>query len=129
MNLFAEIIISVLLVIAGIFGVIGSFGLVKLQDTMSRLHTPTKATTVGVGSVLIASMLYFWFGQGTLSWNELMITLFLLITAPISANFMAKAHLHRYHQDRKDLPPTGRKATWATFEHDEAKIKSDLIKD
>jgi multicomponent K+:H+ antiporter subunit G len=26
---------------------------------MQRLHAPTKATTLGVGSVLIASILYF----------------------------------------------------------------------
>ena len=33
-----DLIISVFLVIAGIFGLVGSYGLVKLPDLMTRLH-------------------------------------------------------------------------------------------
>jgi multicomponent K+:H+ antiporter subunit G len=115
MPLIAEILISALLVVAGIFGLVGSFGLLKLPDTMTRLHAPTKASTLGVGSVLIASMVYFAV-QGGLSWHELLITLFLFLTAPITANFIAKTHLHR-EMTRKDLPPTGTPQDWATFAH------------
>jgi multicomponent K+:H+ antiporter subunit G len=118
MEQIAEIIISVLLVTAGIFGLIGSFGLIKLPDTMTRLHAPTKASTLGVGGVLLASMLYFWIMQGELSWHEFLITMFLLLTAPITANFIAKAHMHRF-ANPDDLPNTGTPRDWATFE-DEA---------
>lgn len=114
----AELAISVLLVVAGIFGLVGSFGLIKLPDTMTRLHAPTKATTLGVGGVLIASMLYFWIMQGQLSWHEFLITMFLLLTAPITANFIAKAHMHRFGNEEK-MPDTGTPRDWATFE-DEA---------
>ncbi|WP_022703246.1 Na+/H+ antiporter subunit G [Pseudorhodobacter ferrugineus] len=119
MEFLAEIVISVLLVAAGIFGLVGSIGLIKLPDTMTRLHAPTKATTLGVGGVLIASMLYFWIFKATLSWHELLITMFLLLTAPITANFIAKAHLHRFGKE-SDLPDTKTDRGWATFE-DEAK--------
>lgn len=118
MEQIAEIVISLLLVAAGIFGLVGSFGLLKLPDTMTRLHAPTKATTLGVGGVLIASMLYFWIIQGKLSWHEFLITMFLLLTAPITANFIAKAHLHRFG-NKDDMPDTGTSREWATFE-DEA---------
>jgi multicomponent K+:H+ antiporter subunit G len=118
MELIVEIIISALLVSAGIFGLIGSFGLIKLPDTMTRLHAPTKASTLGVGGVLIASMLYFWIIKGQLSWHEFLITMFLLLTAPITANFIAKAHMHRFAR-REDMPDTGTPRDWATFE-DEA---------
>ncbi|RUS58998.1 Na+/H+ antiporter subunit G [Pseudorhodobacter sp. E13] len=118
MEQIAEIVISLLLVAAGIFGLVGSYGLLKLPDTMSRLHAPTKATTLGVGGVLIASMLYFWIFRDTLSWHELLITMFLLLTAPITANFIAKAHLHRFG-NADDLPDTQTDHIWATFE-DEA---------
>lgn len=118
MEFIAEIVISVLLVAAGIFGLVGSIGLIKLPDTMTRLHAPTKATTLGVGGVLIASMLYFWIIKGALSWHEFLITMFLLLTAPITANFIAKAHLHRF-ADKSDLPDTTTDRGWATFE-DEA---------
>ena len=52
--------------ISGVFGLVGSYGLLKLRDPMQRLHAPTKATTVGVGAVLIASVLDLVFeGQGS----------------------------------------------------------------
>jgi multicomponent K+:H+ antiporter subunit G len=118
MEQIAEIVISILLVAAGIFGLVGSVGLLKLPDTMTRLHAPTKATTLGVGGVLIASMLYFWIMQGRLSWHEFLITMFLLLTAPITANFIAKAHMHRFGNE-DEMPDTGTPRDWATFE-DEA---------
>lgn len=115
--------IAALLVAAGIFGLVGSYGLIRLPDTMTRLHAPTKATTLGVGGVLIASMAWFWAAEGKVSWHELMITLFLFLTAPITANFIAKAQLHR-DKVEDQLPPTGTGRAWATFEPDDARRDS-----
>lgn len=114
-----DIIISLLLVIGGIFGLVGSLGLVKLADPMARLHVPTKATTLGVGSILVASMLFFALVGGVFSFHELLITLFLFITAPISAHFIAKAYLHSYSRADK-VPPTGNGAQWGTYGKDAA---------
>lgn len=111
-----DLILSALLVIGGLFGLLGSFGLLKLRDTMQRLHAPTKATTVGVGAALVVSMLYA-LTQGRVSWHELLITLFLLLTAPITGNLLAKAHMHSRMQ-KQDLPPTGVTDDWATFDRD-----------
>jgi multicomponent K+:H+ antiporter subunit G len=108
----AEILISVLLVVAGIFGLVGSVGLMKLPDPMTRMHAPTKATTLGVGGALIASMAYFWAFEGRLSWHELMITMFLLLTAPITAHFLAKVQLHQSVR-RSALPDPGTGQDWA----------------
>ncbi|MFC7705300.1 Na+/H+ antiporter subunit G [Plastorhodobacter daqingensis] len=112
MILIAEILISALLVISGLFGLVGSYGLIKLPDPMTRLHAPTKATTLGVGGVLVGSMIYFAVLGGGFSFHELMITLFLFLTAPIVAHFIAKAWLHR-NMTPADLPPTGRPKGWA----------------
>jgi multicomponent K+:H+ antiporter subunit G len=124
MDFVIELLIAASLVIAGIFGLVGSFGLIKLTDRMARLHAPTKATTLGVGGVLIASMLFFHFIVGAFSFHELMVTLFLFLTAPITANYIAKAHIHR-HLQPKDLPGTETERGWATFEeaadHDPAR--------
>ncbi|MGE3747869.1 MAG: Na+/H+ antiporter subunit G, partial [Sphingomonadaceae bacterium] len=95
MSLVAEIAISFLIVLGGAFALIGSWGLVRLPSLMTRLHGPTKATTLGVGSCLVASMIYFPASGASWSAHELLITLFLFITAPVSANMIAKAHLHR----------------------------------
>jgi len=101
MGLAIEAAVSVLLVTGGLFLFVGSYALVKLGDTMQRLHGPTKATTLGLGSVLVASMLHFWLLQGTPSVHELLITLFLFLTAPIGAHMIAKAHLHLERERRR----------------------------
>jgi multicomponent K+:H+ antiporter subunit G len=115
MGLIAEIFISFMLIVGGIFGLLGSWGLVKLDDTMRRLHAPTKATTLGVGGVLFASMAYSVLELDRVSFHELLIAAFLLITAPITANFVAKAHMHRDVKER-ELPPTGGKYGWAGYD-------------
>ncbi|MCM2563817.1 Na+/H+ antiporter subunit G [Lutimaribacter sp. EGI FJ00015] len=122
MELATDILISFFLVLAGIFGLVGSFGLVKLKDTMQRLHAPTKATTLGVGGVLIASMLYFLLVKGSLSFHELLITLFLFLTAPISAHFIAKTFVQARIKE-SDLPPTGREYGWSI--HDDPPLVDD----
>jgi multicomponent K+:H+ antiporter subunit G len=109
--------IAALLVAGGLFGLIGSFGLLKLQDPMQRLHAPTKASTLGLAGALSASVLYFWGYRGELTWQELLITTFVIVTAPITANFLSKVHLHLTVR-RADLPETGTDKAWATFEPD-----------
>jgi multicomponent K+:H+ antiporter subunit G len=88
---------------------VGSIGLVRLPDFFMRLHAPTKASTLGVGGVLIASMIWFW-GRGTLSLHEVLITVFVFVTAPVSANLLAKAGLHLRVRSRTPLPAEDREA-------------------
>ena len=116
MTLIGEILVSALLVIGGFFGLVGAWALVKLPDPMTRLHGPTKAATLGVGGVLIASLLWFAFFGDHLSAHELLITLFLFITAPITGMMIAKAHIHRnWHRDELPPPHPGRPEVWANF--------------
>ncbi len=96
-----ETLISILILIGAFFTLIGSIGLVKLPDFFMRLHGPTKATTLGVGSILVASTLYYWSFENTLSLHEILITVFLFITAPVSAHLMAKAAYHKLKQESK----------------------------
>ncbi|WP_299202417.1 Na+/H+ antiporter subunit G [uncultured Amphritea sp.] len=94
MEFWIELVVSVFLVAGGIFVLIGSIGLAKLPDFYTRLHGPTKATTLGMGCLLIASMILATYQQGYLSVHELLITLFLLITAPVTAHMLAKTAMH-----------------------------------
>ncbi|MFT4012358.1 MAG: Na+/H+ antiporter subunit G [Paracoccus sp. (in: a-proteobacteria)] len=110
----AETVVSILLVLGGFFGLVGSYGLVKLPDQMSRLHAPTKSATLGVGAVLIASLIWFPSQTGVLTWHELLITLFLFLTAPVTGNFLAKAHMHTsWHPE--EIPPPEPGKSWATY--------------
>jgi len=118
MILFLEFLVAAFLVISGIFGFVGSYGLIKLDNPMSRLHAPTKSTTLGVGGVLIASILHSIVAEGRPSLHELLITLFLFLTAPITANFIAKVHIHR-HETRQSLPRVDEDQDWATLASDD----------
>lgn len=101
-----EALISVLLVIGAFFTIVGAAGMVRFADFFMRLHAPTKATTLGVGGVLLASMGYSW-ASGGFGIHELLITLFLFITAPVSANLLAKAALHLKVPSRAGQPELG----------------------
>jgi len=98
-----DIIISVFLILGAGFALIGSIGLMRLPDFYTRLHGPTKATTLGLGGLLIASMIYF-SSRGEVSLHELLVTLFLFMTAPVSAHLLAKAALHLRVRSEVDLP-------------------------
>ncbi len=89
-----DLILAGLVLMGAFFTLVGSIGLYKLPDFYMRLHGPTKATTLGVGSILIASMLYFSFNVEHASLHEILVAIFLFITAPVSAHLMAKAALH-----------------------------------
>jgi multicomponent K+:H+ antiporter subunit G len=77
--------------------------MLRFPDFFMRLHAPTKATTLGVGGVLVASLAYHW-GQGTYGIHEVLITVFLFVTAPVSANLLAKAALHLRVPSRAPVP-------------------------
>jgi multicomponent K+:H+ antiporter subunit G len=100
-----EILVSLSVLIGAAFALIGSWGLAKLPDFYTRLHGPSKASTLGVGGVLVASMIYFGFHEGEISLHELLITLFLFISTPVSAHMLSKAALHlRIKPAKGDLP-------------------------
>lgn len=90
----ASAVAACLMLTGAAFLLIGALGLVRFKDFFMRLHAPTKASTLGLGGVLLASLCIHW-SKGTLSLHELLITLFVFCTAPVSANLMAKAALHQ----------------------------------
>ena len=91
--LWLQLLAAALLVIGGLFTLVGALGLLRFPDFFMRLHAPTAATTLGVGGVLLASMVLGW-AQGEIGLPALLIAVFLFITAPVSANLMAQAALH-----------------------------------
>jgi multicomponent K+:H+ antiporter subunit G len=120
----ASYAIGVFLLIGAFFSLVGSIGMLKLPDSMTRLHAPTKVGTMGIGALLLASMTYaHTFGDGSL--REILIMAFLFVTAPISANFMSKVNIHR---KSCDIPPEApQDQVWSTLvKRDEDAAQKDL---
>ncbi|MBN8801166.1 MAG: Na+/H+ antiporter subunit G [Lysobacteraceae bacterium SCN 69-123] len=104
MMTFLQILLSLLLLAGCFFILVGALGLVRLSDFFKRLHAPTKASTLGVGCVLVCSVAYHIFLGEDPQPRELLITVFLFITAPVSAHMMAKAALSLMMESRPEVP-------------------------
>ncbi|WP_099824387.1 Na+/H+ antiporter subunit G [Oceaniglobus indicus] len=112
MEIIATYAAALCLLIGSFFVIVGVIGLLKFNDPMTRLHAPTKVGTVGIGMLLLASMIHS-FVVGDASLHELLIMAFLFVTAPISAHFIAKVAIHRRACDMPPPPP--RDDMWATL--------------
>ena len=91
----AALIISVLLLIGGSIIAIGALGLMRLSTFYQRIHGPAITITLGAGCVLIASMLFFSLSQSRLVIHELLISVFILLTAPVVAMLIMRAAVYR----------------------------------
>lgn len=113
MIIVVEWVVAILLIIASAFMLIGAIGLIRLPDLYMRLHAPTKASTLGLGSILLASML-FSASLGRIGFAELLITLLSFLTAPVSANLLAQAALHLNLRSRSgEIPESiARRLPW-----------------
>ena len=116
LHFLAELVIALLILTGSFFLLVGSLGLAMLPSLMQRLHAPTKAATLGAGGVLLASSLLFWLARGYPSYHEVLIGLFLFMSAPVTAHMLAKVNLLQRRRGAEALPPTGRDVGWAVLE-------------
>ncbi|MEM9425687.1 MAG: monovalent cation/H(+) antiporter subunit G [Pseudomonadota bacterium] len=103
---------AICLLIGAGFVLVGVIGLMKFNDPMTRLHAPTKVGTVGIGMLLLASI-FASLAAGEGSMHEVLIMAFLFVTAPVSANFIAKVNIHK--RDCDTPPSPARDDTWSTL--------------
>jgi multicomponent K+:H+ antiporter subunit G len=87
----SEIVASLLLLIGLVFTLVGSIGLVRLPDFYTRMHAPTKATTLGVSSMLAAAALTLPGHPLTIGLKAILVIALLFLTAPIAAHMLARA--------------------------------------
>jgi len=93
--LWALVPASILLVIGGLVTLIGSLGLLRLPDFFARMHGPSMGNTIGTGCVLLASMLTSSAIAGRPVVHELLITLFIVMSSPVTSMMLMRAALYR----------------------------------
>jgi multicomponent K+:H+ antiporter subunit G len=86
---------AILLIVAGLLTAIGALGLLRLPDFFKRMHPPAMGSTLGAGCVLLASILVSSAAAGRPVLHAVVITLFIVITAPVTAMMLARAALYR----------------------------------
>ena len=87
-----EIITAGLLVLGSLFAFIAALGMLRLPDTVMRMHAATKAGTLGAGLILIA--VAFFYADLGITLRALAAITFLLLTAPVAAHLIGRAAYH-----------------------------------
>lgn len=101
---------TLLLVTGGLLALIGSIGLLRLPSFFTRMHPPTMGASLGTGCVLVASMLVSSALVGRPVVHELLITVLLIVTAPVTAMLLMRAGVHRQRRDdARNSPRPGQK--------------------
>jgi len=88
-----DIIIMVLCTLGAIFILIASLGIYRMPDFYTRLSVTVKASTMGVGFILIAAMIYF--HDFSVTTKIISIIFFLYITSPVAAFMISKTAYKR----------------------------------
>jgi multicomponent K+:H+ antiporter subunit G len=93
--LWVTIPVVIFLLAGGLLILIGALGLLRLPNFYQRIHGPAVTITFGAGSILIASMLYFSGLESRPVIHELLITVFVFLTAPITSMLLMRAAVYR----------------------------------
>ncbi|WP_298724806.1 monovalent cation/H(+) antiporter subunit G [uncultured Ferrovibrio sp.] len=101
----AALLTAFLLIVGAGLALIGSFGLLRLKNFYDRIHAPTLGTTLGIGSILIASMVFHSVTQQRFVIHELLITVLMVVTTPVTLMLLARAALFRDRLEGSDIVP------------------------
>lgn len=83
------LVTALLLVTGGLFMLLAAIGVVRQPDLFTRMQAATKAVALGSSCILIAVAVYF--ADLGVSTRALLISVFIFLTAPISAHLIARA--------------------------------------
>ena len=84
-----EIFTALLLMLGSLFSFIAALGMLRLPDTVIRMHAATKAGTLGAGLILIAEA--FFYAELGITLRAVAAIIFLLLTAPVAAHLIGRA--------------------------------------
>lgn len=87
-NIF-KIISFFFLVFGAVFIFVAGIGMITLPDIFLRMSASTKAATLGVGSMLVGTALFF--GELGVVSRAFAILVFVFATAPVSAHMIGRA--------------------------------------
>lgn len=84
-----EVISAALLLIGSLFLLLAAIGVIRMPDLLMRIQVATKASTLGVGCILLALAVYF--DDFGMTIRALLVISFFLMTAPVAAHMIGRA--------------------------------------
>jgi multicomponent Na+:H+ antiporter subunit G len=85
----SEMLRDIFMVVGATFLLLAALGIVRMPDLFSRMQSATKASTMGVGSIMVAAA--FHFGDISVAARALAAIGFYFLTAPVTAHLIARA--------------------------------------
>ena len=85
----SDVLASILSLVGAFFMLVSSVGLLRLPDVYCRMHAATKATTFGMGGILMATALAF--ESAAVATQAFLAIFFLFLTAPVAAHLISRA--------------------------------------
>jgi multicomponent K+:H+ antiporter subunit G len=86
---------AILLMLGGVLAAIGALGLLRLPNFFMRMHPPAMGSTLGAGCVLLSSILVSSAVEARPLLHAVLITLLVVMTAPVTAMLLARAAVYR----------------------------------
>jgi multicomponent K+:H+ antiporter subunit G len=105
----AALLASALILLGSGLTLIGSLGLLRMKSFYERVHAPTLGATLGMASILAASMIYFSVTQTRPVVHEILIGIFVTVTTPVTLLLLVQATLYRDRLEGRDPLAAGRK--------------------
>lgn len=85
-------IVTILLLLSGTFFIVSSsVGVLRFPDVYTRLHAATKASTLGIASLLLGAAIYLYAEYHVVSGKLVLAILFILLTNPVSGHMLSRA--------------------------------------
>lgn len=103
--IWAAIAVGFFVLLGASITLIGALGLLRLRNFYERIHPPTLGSTLGTGCILIASMICFSVLHSRPMVHEVLITIFVTLTTPITLMLLARAALYRDRSEGSEGVP------------------------
>ncbi|WP_264804808.1 monovalent cation/H(+) antiporter subunit G [Cytobacillus sp. NCCP-133] len=91
MNGIADFFIIVFILLGAFLSLVAAYGVIRLPDVYTRNHAASKAATLGVMSVLLGSLIFFYVKDGYFNSRVLLGIVFIFMTSPVAGHLISRA--------------------------------------
>ncbi len=102
----AQILISVLVLAGACIALVGALGLFRLPSYYARVHSPSIIATAGGWCIVWGSIVFITLQTKSFTAHAFLIAVFIANTVPITNIFLMRAALFRDRRMGKDVPPS-----------------------
>ena len=96
MNGIIEIVIAIFILIGAFLSLLSALGVIRLPDVYTRNHAASKATTLGVLSILLGALIFYYMKDGIFNSRLILGIIFIFITAPVGGHLISRAAYHSH---------------------------------